>query len=77
MEPATNLKTRTKIFSRLTSYFGSLCFQGEWREEELEENHTDEGRDEGGGDDGFNRTASINGTTQQLSRGFLEDFLDR
>ncbi|XP_018542458.1 transmembrane protein 200C [Lates calcarifer] len=31
----------------------------------------------GGGDDSFNRTQTVNGTTRQLPRGFLEDFLDR
>lgn len=75
MEPAANLIT--KISSRWACYLVSLCFQGGWGEEEIEESHTDEGRDKGGGDDGFNQTATINGTTQQLSQGFLEDFLDR
>ncbi|XP_036934280.1 uncharacterized protein LOC119008290 [Acanthopagrus latus] len=33
--------------------------------------------DEGGGDNGFNRTETVNGTSRHLPQGFLEDFLDR
>lgn len=31
----------------------------------------------GGSDDGFNQTETINGTTRHLPQGFLQDFLDR
>nr|XP_046227098.1 transmembrane protein 200A [Scatophagus argus] len=33
--------------------------------------------EDGGGHDAFNQTQIINGTTQQLPQGFLEDFLER
>ncbi|XP_041824130.1 uncharacterized protein LOC121628825 [Melanotaenia boesemani] len=40
--------------------------------------HGGDNGDEGGiNDEGFNQTEIINGTRQQLPRGFLEDFLDR
>lgn len=53
--------------------------QGGDRVEELEgnEEHGGDVDDEGGGDDGFNWTDTINGTTHQRPQGFLEDFLDR
>ncbi|XP_035768019.1 transmembrane protein 200C-like isoform X2 [Neolamprologus brichardi] len=38
---------------------------------------SDDVRDNGGSDDGFNQTETINGTTRHLSQGFLQDFLDR
>ncbi|XP_029284276.1 transmembrane protein 200C-like [Cottoperca gobio] len=40
-----------------------------------EEIREDEARETG--DDGFNRTEIANGTTRQLTQGFLEDFLDK
>ncbi|XP_049421479.1 transmembrane protein 200C-like isoform X2 [Epinephelus fuscoguttatus] len=56
--------------------------QGEVMGEELQgDEGNNRGRGEegdgGGRDDGFNRTETINGTTRQLPRGFLEDFLER
>ncbi|XP_013769899.1 transmembrane protein 200C-like isoform X1 [Pundamilia nyererei] len=38
---------------------------------------SDDVQDNGGSDDGFNQTETINGTTRHLSQGFLQDFLDR
>ncbi|KAK5623094.1 hypothetical protein CRENBAI_019983 [Crenichthys baileyi] len=37
----------------------------------------DGGKEEGKEENGFNQTEAINGTTQHLPRGFLEEFLDR
>ncbi|XP_039983514.1 uncharacterized protein tmem200ca [Xiphias gladius] len=60
-------------------------FQGGERGKELQGDERDDrgGGDEGddggdeGRDDSVNRTETVNGSTQQLPRGFLEDFLDR
>ncbi|XP_019210102.1 uncharacterized protein LOC102080261 isoform X2 [Oreochromis niloticus] len=48
--------------------------QGEVREGVLK---SDDVGTNGGSDDGFNQTETINGTTRHLPQGFLQDFLDR